>query len=378
MKKQFGKIKTKYTIRADGRLMCRKLINGIQKTIYGKNDKEIDDKIRELEMQVLLDKPNDNTMLDIWATKWFQTSKEGKVSYRTEELYKNRLNNHILPYFHNIKIIDVKPMMIQEFINSKAEYSNSMQHQLINDLNQIFNSAIQNGIISINPTKDIKLCGVPTKEKTALTKREQDIILDICKDTRAELFINIALYCGLRRGEVLALTWEDIDFNSRILTINKAIYFKVNIPLIKPPKTKAGNRQIPIPPQLLELLKNAPKKGKYVISNTLGELMSLKSFRGMWDIIINRLQKPTDKVLKDSEKADNMIFEVTSHKLRHTYCTNLYYAGIDLKMAQYLMGHSSITVTAQIYTHLDNSQVLSAQKKLEEYYNSVSKVCQAI
>lgn len=354
-KKQVGNIKSKYTIRADGRIMHRKKIGGIQRTVYGKTDKEIDEKIRAYEMQALLGKLDDNTMLDFWATKWFQTSKEGKVAHATEQSYRNALNVHILPYFHNKKISDIKPIHIQEFINTKADKSNSLQHDILITLNQIFNSAVQNGMIVKSPMVDIKKCGVETKEREALTRVSQNQLIESVKGTRAELFINIALYTGLRRGEILALTWEDIDFKDRILNVNKAAYFEINKAIIKETKTKAGNRQIPIPYQLLELLKMESKENEYIVSDVKGRLMSKIALKRMFEV---------SKV------------SINPHKLRHTYCTNLYTAGIDLKTAQYLMGHSSIAVTAKIYTHLDKSHVKSAQEKLDEYYKSVSKVCQ--
>ena len=354
-KKQFGKIKTKYTIRADGRLMHRKKIDGIQRTMYGYNDKEIDEQIKAYEMQALLGKLDDDTTLDAWSVKWFQTSKEGKVAYATEQSYRNALNVHILPYFQNKKISDIKPIHIQEFINTKANKSNSLQHDILITLNQIFNSAVQNGIIQKSPMIEIKKCGSETKEKEALPREAQNQLIESVKDKRAELFINIALYTGLRRGEILALEWKDIDLKNRILSVNKAVYFESNKAKIKEPKTKASYRQIPFPINLLKLLCKSPKNNQYVVSDVKGGLMSKIALKRMLEV----------------SKVD-----INPHKLRHTYCTNLYTAGIDLKTAQYLMGHSSIAVTAKIYTHLDNTHLKSAQEKLDNYYKSVSKVCQ--
>ena len=173
----------------------------------------------------------------------------------------------------------------------------------------------------------------------------------------------------------LALEWSDIDFINRIIKVSKSLYFKGNAPVIKEPKSKAGCREVPMPVNVLKLLCKANKSTDRVVSSATGKTLTSIAFRRLWEIVINKLQKPIEKKEEetsksevekptDKEKRVNMLFEVTPHKLRHTYCTSLHSAGIDLKTAQYLMGHSNIAITAEIYTHIEKAHILSASEKI--------------
>lgn len=360
--------------RADGRLTKRiKLVNGKNKDIYGYSEEEVYEQIAQIRLE---EKGGlvvgDTTTMREWALMWFKATKEGKLSYSGENAYRNVIDVHIIPYFQDTPLKEIKPIHIQQFINTKSDKSSSLNGKIIVTLRQLFKSAILNGIVSVNPAETIKPCGIETDEKIPLISDQQEKLLELTKDTRTKLFINLALYCGLRRGEILALKWEDINIIDGTVKINKAVSFVKDKPIVKPPKTKAGNRTLPLPLNVIKLLCNAKKKHSLIVPNAKGELMSKTAYRRLWDIVIDKLQKPIkeDKVLTDGEKRNNMIFAVTPHKLRHTYCTMLYYAGVDLKTAQYLMGHAKISTTAEIYTHLANEQITAAKDKINAYIQS--------
>ena len=176
---------------------------------------------------------------------------------------------------------------------------------------------------------------------------------------RAELFINLGLFCGLSREESLGLLWSGIDFKARKLTVERSTTFVVNQPDENHEvKEKARNRVIPIPDNLFNLLKikKSESKSIYVVPNAHNEEMTLSAFQRMWE--------PT---------TDTVDFAVTSHMLRHSYCTSLFRAGIDLKTAQYLMGHADIKMTADIYTHIEKEQIDKAAKKIGPIFNKGSK-----
>ncbi|OQB15007.1 MAG: Transposase [Firmicutes bacterium ADurb.Bin193] len=358
--------------RKDGRFMKWFTVNGKRKPIYGYSPEEVEEKIDQIKFEQRMGLVvGDTTTVREWAQMWFKTTKEGKVSTSTENGYRNAINVHIIPHFKETPLREVRPIHVQALINSKEDTSASLQHSILITLKQMFETAIANGLITTNPADGIKNTGKPTEEKTPLTKTQIDQLLAAVKDTRAEVFVCLALYCGLRRGEILALEWKDINFENNTISVNKSLEFIGNSSKIKLPKTKAGHRIVPLPESVKVLLLSQNHNTERVVGNVKGKTVTKIAFRRMWDIVVEGLQKPIEleegQKLTEKEKRDNMIFSVTPHVLRHTYCTTLYDAGIDLKTAQKIMGHSNISVTAQIYTHLDNSHIIAAGEKLNEF-----------
>ncbi len=358
--------------RKDGRFMKWFTVNGKRKPIYGYSPEEVEEKIDQIKFEQRMGLVvGDTTTVREWAQMWFKTTKEGKVSTSTENGYRNAINAHIIPHFKETPLREVRPIHVQDLINSKKDKSASLQHAILIALRQMFGAAIANGLINTNPAEGIKNTGKPAEGKTPLDKEQAEQLLATVKDTRAEVFVHLALYCGLRRGEILALEWKDIDFKNNTISVNKSLEFIGNSSSVKTPKTRAGHRIVPLPESVKALLQAQNHDTERVVGNAKGKTVTRIAFRRIWDIVIDGLQKPIEleegQKLTDKEKRENMLFYVTPHILRHTYCTTLYNAGIDLKTAQKIMGHSNISVTAQIYTHLDNSHIAAAGEKLNEF-----------
>ena len=212
----------------------------------------------------------------------------------------------------------------------------------VQSLNSVFVYAQRNRIIDFNPCEFVRLPkSTPPKDREALTPEQRKKI-----DSCSSLACKIMMYCGLRRGELTALQWSDIDLKKKIITINKSYDYKNNE--IKAPKTKAGTRYVPIPKTLLNSLKS--KNKGYVVTNSNGEMMT----EAAWN---NHLKKIVKEVG----------FEFSYHQLRHTYATILYSAGVDPLTAQHLLGHSDVKTTMSIYTHLDDQKKMFSIEKLDKY-----------
>lgn len=187
------------------------------------------------------------------------------------------------------------------------------------------------------------------------------------------------LYAGLRKGEVTALQWSDIDFNNKTISVTKSYNFKTN--KIKSPKTQAGIRTVHVPENLLEFLQSTPKKSIYVVTSASGNIMTDIAWRRLWNSYMTDLDikygKRTKKISKfDPQKGAIIIKTFTPHQLRHTYCTILYNAGVDVLTAQYLMGHSDAKTTLAIYTHLQKKQKDKSINKLNEFLKCKSDASQ--
>lgn len=206
-----------------------------------------------------------------------------------------------------------------------------------------------------NPCDDVKIPkNAMQTERDAISLYMIRLILET--EHRAKLAISIMLLAGLRRGELTALTWDDIMLDKKIIDINKSYDFKECV--TKDPKSKSGIRQIPINDILLKILTEAKSeaKGSFVIEKTRGGRMSEKAWLRLFESYMLAL-KAKDAEIKEnqtSRKDDEVFEEFTSHQLRHTYCSMLQWSGVDIKIAQELMGHSEYEVTANVYTHTND------------------------
>lgn len=345
--------------RKDGRYQKKiTLSNGSQRVVYGRTIAEVNqaaDELRDQDRAGLV--IGDATTVGEWAKTWISTYKSG-LRNNTLSMYRNAYNNHILQYLATLKLRDVRPVNIREVMQSVAGQSESLQHKVLITMRQLFTTARRNGLIVSDPTEGIKTTPhAKPKRKEYLTLGEQKALLTalVDIDPRAQCFVGLCLYCGLRREEALGLQWGDIK--SGKLTVNRTITFcKNQVDSNQELKTKASHRTIPIPHQLKDILDNIPRTGIYLLTCADGRPMTQIAFRRLWD-----------KVKRVSP------CEVRPHMLRHTYATNLYRAGIDLKTAQYLLGHSSIQMTANIYTHMDKEDAASSIAQLENYLSDGSQ-----
>ncbi len=343
--------------RADGRY--RKVVtlpDGMTKYVYATNEPALNAKVRELlkeaDSGILI---GDTTLTGEWTAKWLKTYKSN-LRGNTIKNYLNAYNNHIAPKLEQIPLKAVRPVHIQSVMNEVSGFSEDLQRKVLNTMRQIFETAVQNRLIAVNPCNGIKITphAVPEKIKV-LSPVQQKKLLDAVTEPMARAFVALGLYCGLRREESLGLMWSDIRGSK--LTVNRAVTFLKNQQDQNHElKSKAAHRTIPIPKLLAEILKQTPHKGLYVIVPPRGGEMTLMSYRRMWAHVTKAVS-----------------FNVHSHMLRHTYATSLYRAGVDLKTAQYLLGHSDIKMTAEIYTHIQQDKLTSAATKINQIFNGGSK-----
>lgn len=376
--------------RADGRYKRSILIGYTdegrekRKYVYGTSKKEVEQKIAEIRMQLergvyIEDK---NLTVGEWADKWLDTYKTG-VQYNTFEMYAHIINLYIKPEVGNLPLTKLKTHHIQNIINKYAAKGLTRTLQQIKlTMNQIIKQAINNDLLYKNVAENVILPQIDSRPKRSLTNDEKKLLEKADFTIKEKAFVYLLLYSGLRRGEALALTRNDIDFEKNVIRVNKTIIYKGNNAEIKnSPKTDAGNREIPILSNLKSILRDYIQSIQTIYSFTQnnGEIMSKSSFRRFWDGIMDKLNTAAGgRNYISRNKGENKVIaisqDITPHTFRHTYATMLYYAGVDIKTAQYLLGHSSIKVTMDIYTHIDKSQVKNTVSKLELFLNENKKI----
>ena len=257
-----------------------------------------------------------------------------------------------------------------------ATASKSLNDKVVQALRGIFNAAVDNNLIAKSPVPSLlRVGGVKTQEKNALTIEQSQRLLEATKGTRAYLFCLLALQTGMRRGEICGLMWSDIDFDAQIIHVqhNAAIFTNAQTVVSSDLKTAAARRDIPIPPTLLALL-TSEKNGSespFVLHMDNGGALSQTSFSNLWDMVRRRtVDNPNDlgTPARNSKMVRSLDFHVTPHQLRHTYITRLFESGLDIKEIQYLAGHTTIDMTLRVYTHYQHE---SRRKK------TAKKVCEA-
>ena len=344
--------------RSDGRYRKRiTLPDGHTKDVYGTSPAEASAKARAIlkEADTGVD-VDDHTLVGEWAQSWFASYKEN-LRENTKRMYRNCYNVHVREKLAPLPLKKVKPVHIQRIMKDVAELSESSQRKILITMRQIFQTALQNRLIVFDPTAGVKITphAADTKIKV-LSPEQQTILMASVTDPRALAFCALCLYAGLRREEALGLQWGDIDGNR--LTVNRAVAF-INNNHQDPNhslKTKAAHRTIPIPSPLASILTATPRTELAVVTAAQGGEMTAMAFRRLWGHVTSSVD-----------------FYVHPHMLRHSYATALYRAGVDLKTAQYLLGHADIKMTANIYTHVASEQVDDAGQKIDSIFNEGSK-----
>lgn len=381
--------KRKNTTRSDGRIAVQ-IYLGIGedgkrkvKTVYGKTQKEANEKAAELKAQLGkgLDISSKNKTFQDWAKLFLSTQKNSL----TESEYdtKEKRITFFYSYFGNTPIEAVRPFQIESALNALAKENPSTgkpsaQKTLAaykQGCGQVFKFAIKNRIIEYNPVDYAEMPkNAPKNERRALSETERGWITELdSTEQRAKRAAMIAMFCGLRRGEMTALTWNDIDFEKKTITINKSFDFKSNT--IKLPKTEAGIRTVPMPDTLADFLKAEKKASVYVVVTAKNKMMTVDAWKRAIQSLLVDLEiahgTAKGKERKNKKCAPKpTVFTLQPfgwHDLRHTYATLLYEAGVDVLTAQYLLGHASPQTTMEIYTHLSDAQKDRSIVKLNDF-----------
>lgn len=207
-----------------------------------------------------------------------------------------------------------------------------------------------------------------------MTDDQVDKLLSAIKGLPPYVFVMIGLYAGLRREEILGLQWDSVYLDGDVpyITVRRAWHSEHNRPVVCTElKTKAAHRDIPIPNNLAECLREARSKSTsdYVVANSDDGPLTYTQFKRVWQYIVTRTTKERtyvryingqritkmvtpvlgEKAGHNGHVVYSLDFQVTPHQLRHTYITNLIYASVDPKTVQYLAGHENSKVTMDIY-----------------------------
>ena len=340
------------------------LPSGRRVYISGRTKAELSEKVAQAKMEAGagVDVGND-VMFREYALAWAKAYKEPRLRPNSYSTLLANLNNHVIPFFQDMRVRDIKPMHIQLFLGTISGLSQSVQRKCWQILGAILRTAADNGIIMKSPVRqDDRPTGESPKEIEALSPEQAKALMQATKGTRAYTFCFLALATGLRRGEILGLMWEDLDLKSGILTVRHNKTFPANendAPVTTLLKTEAASRRIPIPDSLRTFLaqERVRSSSPYVLSMENGQSLTKSSFRKMWSAIevrTAREDRPLGSTVsggRDGPIKVTLDFQCHPHQLRHTCITQWVESGMKVKQVQYLAGHSTLEMTLRVYSH---------------------------
>jgi integrase len=281
---------------------------------------------------------------------WFK-SKKNNINIQTEKVYDFYLSKFILPGLGKVKLNDLKFMQIQSYINELGE--DDLSSETIRKIHSIVHSSLETAIdmelLVKNPSNKIILPKRESLELKVWNEQEISSFLNIAKRDRYFIVYHLGLSTGMRRGEILGLRWKDIDLDKRELQVKQTLSKDGKMFLPKP-KTKASRRIINLPEKTIQSLKKLKRRaenekklagGSYtdydlVVCTQLGTPLNPSNLRRSF----NRLIKSAD------------VPSIRFHDLRHTHSTMLISKGVNIKVVSERLGHSSIRVTLDVYSHV--------------------------
>lgn len=379
--------------RADGRY-CAQIYLGRDETgkkcykaVYAKTPAELKEKETAVRLQLGrgLDVLSQRDAFAVWADDWLKIKEKERITCRQMDNYRRAVKLW-KKELHGYEIGQVRADDVERVLITLAD--KGLSQRTINlyrsALRQIMRRAVGR-VIATNPVEQVELAAVGRKEeqRRALTEEEQSWIWET--PHRAQPAAIIMMLSGLRRGELAALTWNDVDLEKRTITVNKVIEYDSNgVPSLRNiTKTEAGMRTVDIPQRLADYMKGMPKDSLLVIHSAHGGVMTESAWKKLWQSFMKELNRkygqrtPADlKRLHSSQpgpkRLDMTIPNITMHWLRHTFCTLLYLAGVDVVQACAQMGHADVSTTLRIYTHLDAIHKRKSVDKLDAYLSGKS------
>lgn len=332
-------------------------IDGKRYSFYADSEPELYKKIALKEKEVEEGKVLITRSMTVkqWVDICMATYKSN-VKAATLEAMTYRINRHIVGAIGNYQLKSIRPIQCQAILNAQAGMSYSHVRAIMQELNFIFQKAVENHLLYENPAAHLVRPSCIKGERRSITEYERKHLL-LCaeKDPAYNLFL-LMLYCGCRPGEAIICQGNDIQVvhDRRMLHIRGT-------------KTKNSDRMVPLPEKMYMRVSSC---GKFdpLSPNDAGRRHSESSYKRL----VDRLRRDMNismgcrvyrnKLVPPFPLADDFV----PYDLRHTYCTDLQRAGVDIRTAQKLMGHADIQITANIYTHVDLDQIATAADLLDK------------
>ena len=344
----------------------------IQKSVYGKTQKEVAQKLRQITAEIDAKTYVAPCKLSVaeWMAVWAQDYLVG-IKASTAYLYKRTIELYIEPHLGHIRLDTLNAHTVQHFYNELAKPSKPdaapLSAKSIKNIHGVLHKALQQAVllnyIRYNPTTACVLPKIVKKEIHPLTDQQTAQLLNLLKGSKYEIPLTVDLFTGLREGELLGLMWDCVDFEKGTILVNKQLcrsQRKGGTYYFSPPKNNKS-RTITPAPYVMKLLQAqkvqqaeqrlmagpAWEDSSLVFTNEFGRYVSYRAIFDSFKRIVKRIGLPDARI----------------HDLRHTYAVNCIRAGDDIKTVQSNLGHATAAFTLDVYGHFtDDMRSVSAQR----------------
>jgi integrase len=300
-----------------------------------------------------------------YMDRWLKDVKD-TVRQSTHERYEYAIGPHIKPAIGRIKLKDLTSAQVRWFYRDRLDYglAPATVHKLHVVLHKALKAAVSDGLIPRNPTASLKLPRIIKEEIDPLDQEEARRLLKAARGDRLETLYVVALNTGMRQGELLALKWEDVDLERGVLRVRRTLSRRENAYILGEPKTKKSRRTIRLTAGAVRALRDHLSRqleemermgslyqpGGLVHATTTGTIINPSNLR-------NRSFKPLLKRAK--------LRPIRFHDLRHTCATLLLSSNVNAKIVSEMLGHASIAITLDTYSHLLPDMQESAVRAME-------------
>lgn len=350
---------------------------GNSKTIYSKKlselRKDLAVKIAENETFVSV---RETVKLDNWFNQWIKIYKEKSVRPNTLREYTHIYNKNISPFIGNRNINSLVKSDIQRIITLAHTngYGYERQNKIKVILSDMMARALEDNLILKNPVLGAKVIDKKESKAKSLTLEEQNIFFEYCKNTFYDNMFNVALNTGMRPGELFALTESDIDFENGFIDVNKTLVYQKYLTdtrktfHLEEPKTKQSYRKVPIN-SVCKIYLERQIQQKAIVSSKRPKEQNDFLFTTKYNTPINSViyADAIHAVIREINllRPNNDLFKnFSGHTFRHTFATRCFEHEIDPKVVQSYLGHASVKMTLDLYTHVTKEKSFNDIEKL--------------
>lgn len=349
-----------------------------RKSVYGKTQAEVRKKMTAIQRAVDAGtyQAPDKTTVSEWLDEWMKTFCSVKVKPLTYSSYEVAIKNHIKPAIGALKVQAVKGVHVQKLYNGMTAAGSSAKtvKNVAAILHKAFSVAQKQGMIQVNPCDAAELPKATQKEIKPLTDAEIPLFLKAIAGHPMENAYALCLFAGLREGECLGLSWAQVDFKARRITISQQLQHekKKGAAYYIAPSTKSGKPRQIEPPEIAFQYLRAERKRQAENRLAAGELWSNPDNLVFTDemgghLAISTFYKTFKRIAASIGRPD-----ARPHDLRHTAATVAIASGADIKSVQDLLGHATASFTLNVYAHSSDQMKKDTAARMQSYYDNLT------